>query len=208
MKVLVFDAETTGFPDYRREYSAGVQPHLVELAAELLEVPPNPDEATMIDGLDELLELPHGVKVPDQALAVHGISEFDCLVQGLPPRTVLLRWAALERAADVVVSFNMQFDAFILRTAFFRAKQVLPEDLAEKQIVCAMVSSARVMQLKFPKGGTGKFPNLEEAHEHFLGEPFVRSEHRAIQDVRATRKVFLELVRRGHVQLTGRKPRP
>jgi DNA polymerase-3 subunit epsilon len=204
MIACVFDCETTGLPDYDAPIDAPRQPYLVELAAELVRLTPDPNDCELLDVFADIVTLPPGVDVPDEAAKIHGISTQDCLFDGLDARVVLLKWQNLVQRADLIVAHNLAFDAFIVRTSYARQKMTVPAWINERQRVCTMLAATRVMKKPFATGGGQRFVSLAESFEFFCGEPLVRG-HEAIVDVRATRRLLIELTRRGELNLTGRK---
>lgn len=181
--ILFFDTETTGMADFKSPPSADHQPHLVQLGAILC------DSHRRVVAEMNLLIKPTGWTVPDEAAAIHGITTDLASRYGVGlPATMRLFFALCERA-ELMVAHNFQFDDCITQAAYCRAG--LHELLGlhrRRQSYCTMKSATPILKLP-GKYGDFKWPNLQEAHQHFLGRKF-EGAHDAMADVRACRDVY------------------
>lgn len=203
---LFADTETTGFFNEAVAFGSPIQPHICQLGAELCD-----HEGRVVAAMN-LLVKPHNWGVPPQAEAVHGISTAMCEQYGLPIITVARMFGTLVRRAKLIVYFRKVFDHGMIRTEFIRCAEPAAADLLaylEVPDFCAMEASIPIMNLppteKMIRAGFGnkpKTPNLQEAHKFYLGTGF-EDAHDAFADVGATRRVFFEMLKRGHVPNFG-----
>lgn len=206
-KALLFDTETTGFP--RDGEVLAKQPHLVQLAWALVQLPEVGGELRTIASSSAMLRLPEGVAMGAGAEKVHGISAERLQREGLGAKEVVGMFFDVAELADVVVGHNVQFDKRIMAIAAQRlreggvpaltvvgSKKVLhgpylcTQELAKP--VCNLPATEKMKRV----GRRGpKVPKLIEAHEHLLGCGFDGA-HDAMVDVQATVRVLLALLDR------------
>lgn len=189
---LGFDTETTGLPLWSEPSEHPGQPHLVQFAAVLLDQ--DGAERTCVSAMVR----PDGWTIPAQVTALHGISTDMATAFGIPERTVVKIFLDLVRCPDVVVgAHNASFDWRIMRIAMLRhgMSKETADQIATVPQVCTMRLADKIMRLpptaKMRAAGINKSkaPNLMEAHQHFLGEPF-QGAHDALADVRACARVW------------------
>ena len=86
MKVLVFDTETTGLPQgYNVPYQQNRWPYIVQLSFLLYDM----EENKIIEEIDLIVDLPHGVDIPEESSNIHGITPAISRNQGLKIKDVL-----------------------------------------------------------------------------------------------------------------------
>lgn len=209
MKALVFDTETTGLPDWKQPSEAPQQPHLVEIAA------------ILFDGSNEV-DLFHALVKPDgwawdadsEAFKTHGITVERCMDEGIPEPEAVARFPALHARADIRVAHNESFDARILRIAFKRyghgasgwdmltqdERDAIADTFKSRPAYCTCNAAKPIMKLPPTEKmaanprfrNSHKPPNLQEAHQHFLGEAF-EGAHGALADARACARVYFAM---------------
>ncbi|MEJ6520298.1 3'-5' exonuclease [Shewanella bicestrii] len=91
--ILPFDTETTGLPDWKSPSEADYQPHLVQLAALLVN-----DKFEIVKELDVIIK-PNGWVIPDEVAAIHGITTERAMDEGIPEQEALTQ--LLEMAQGV-----------------------------------------------------------------------------------------------------------
>jgi len=186
---LIYDVETTGFPDWHRPSGEPQQPHMVQLAASLVD-----DETRAeIAGMNVIIR-PDGWTIPAASTKVHGINTDYALKVGIPEILALELFLALWEKATVRVAHNEQFDARIIRIATKRyASETMQNKWKEGNKFCTMRSSTNILKLPKANGKSGhKFPKLEEAYRYFIGgEP--ESPHSAHDDVLCCAAVYWSL---------------
>lgn len=197
--ILAFDTETTGLPDWRSPSDADHQPHLVQLAALLLD-----DDLTEHSHISVIVK-PDGWTISKEIEELTGIThELACRV-GIPEKLATRMFAAmLYDTGATVVAHNADFDLRIMRIACLRAgytKERLDE--RKPQSFCTMKAATPIMNLpptaKMVSAGftKPKPPKLIECMQHFFGEG-LDGAHNALVDVRACVRVYrhlMELVR-------------
>lgn len=191
MRTLIFDTETTGLPLFKEPSEHPGQPHLVQLAAYLME------DGAEVDACD-LIVRPDGWTIPDELSALHGISTERALDEGLPNIEVIERFASMAAGADMLSAFGFDFDRRIMRIAMLRAgwdKLSIDGWGAQFKTFCVMRPCTPLCKLPptdaMMAAGrkTFKTPKLAEAVEILLGEK-LEGAHNALHDVRATVRLF------------------
>lgn len=192
MRTLFYDTETTGLPLFGEPSDDPRQPHLVQIAAQLVE-----DETDAVVASFAAIVKPEGWAIPEEAAAVHGITTARALEVGLPIGAVLGMFIALWKRSGQRCGFNESFDARIVRIAI---KRHADADLADEWQAGAAVCAARLATplCRMPatpkmvaarRGGQFKTPKLTEAHEILLGRPMPGA-HDAMVDTIGCRDVL------------------
>jgi len=199
---LFYDTETTGLPLFNEPSEDPRQPHIVQLAACLVDL----DSRAMIAGLDVIVR-PDGWTIPDDVAALHGITTERAADLGVGERAALNLFLDLWSCAGVRVAHNETFDARIIRIAIKRligdSLDVLGQaPLADVWKSAAAQCTARLAtpvcalppteKMKAARRFHHKTPNLQEAHQHLLGASFDGA-HSANADVQACMRVFFAL---------------
>lgn len=188
---LFYDTETTGLPLFKDPSEHPGQPHIVQLAAALVDL----DSRETVASLD-LIVRPDGWIIPDEVTEVHGITTEYAMAVGVPETLALSlfleMWAGRKRIAH-----NESFDARIIRIAQHRAGE-LEHDL-ERWKAGTAECTARLATpiLKLPPTAKMvaanrhhyKTANLSEAVLFFTGKP-LENAHSALADVRGCMDVY------------------
>lgn len=198
--ILFYDTETTGLPDFKAPSGAPHQPHIVQLAALLVD----PDSRQTIASMDVIIR-PAGWTIPGEVAAVHGITTERAEAFGVPEKLAveifMELWFHRPRVAH-----NEQFDARIIRIALMRHQNRVVEEWAKPMPdvwkeggaectarlatpICAIPPTDRMRAV-------GRFhhktPNLGEAYRHFTGRA-LENAHSAMADVQACRDVYFAI---------------
>ena len=190
---LFYDTETTGLPDFKAPSEAAHQPHIVQLAALLVDL----DTRQTIQSMDVIVR-PDGWTIPDEVAAVHGITAEYAAEVGIPESLALSMfmelWCGRSRIAH-----NEQFDARIVRIALMRYRS---EDSAEiwksgpAECTARMATPICALPPTDKMKAVGRFhhktPNLGEAYRHFTGND-LQNAHSARADVLACRDVYFAI---------------
>ena len=196
---LVYDTETTGLPDFKAPSEAPPQPHIVQLAAVLVDL----DTRKEISSMDVIIS-PNGWVIPDDVAAIHGITTEHAEAVGVPEKMAIEMFMEMWRGPGRTrIAHNEQFDARILRIAlkrFFDAPDhVLPisDTWKARRSECTALLSKPILNLPpTEKMKTTNFkvktPNLGEAYRHFMGCDFENA-HSAMADVRACMAVYFAI---------------
>lgn len=194
MYILGYDTETTGFPDWKAPSDAEQQPHLVQLAACLIDA----GTRKIIQSMDVIIK-PEGWVIPEDVTEIHGITTEHAMDVGIRESLALEMLLALWSASSRRVGHNESFDAKMIRIA---TKRYMDEDTQEQwkagESVCTCRLARDVCQLPpsekmLAKGQTAfKLPNLTEAYRHFFNRDF-HNAHTAMADVQACMDVYFAL---------------
>lgn len=194
---MIFDFETTGMIDRNLPPEAPEQPDIVQMAMVLCEGVGEGDFAVR-RGLSFIVRPPFKTIHP-KARAVHKIGPEEIDRFEVPLGLALDQFADMVGRADVLVAFNLPFDAMVARTAWHRSgRGDLRELLVGKRALCAMRAATPLCKIPNPRGRhreDWKWPSLSEATEFFFGERLVKA-HDALADVTATARIFYEIERR------------
>ena len=198
---LFYDTETTGMPDFKAPSEAAHQPHIVQLAALLVDL----DTRQTIQSMDVIVR-PHGWTIPDEVAAVHGITTEHAADVGIPERLAVEMFMDLWNNRNRV-AHNEQFDARILRIALMRHQgnifhspsgKSVPDIWKEGRAECTARMATPICALPptDKMKAVGRFhhktPNLGEAYRHFTGND-LQNAHSAMADVLACRDVYFAI---------------
>ena len=188
-----YDTETTGLPDFKAPSESAHQPHIVQLAALLVDT----DTRETIQSMDVIIR-PDGWTIPDEVAAVHGITTEHAAEVGIPESMAVSMFMELWSGRNRV-AHNQQFDARIVRIALMRYVDTEAADIwKEGAAECTAIMATPICQLpptaKMVRAGFNKFktPNLGEAYRHFTGNELVNA-HSAMADVLACRDVYFAI---------------
>lgn len=207
MKILAYDTETTGLPDWNQPSVSPQQPHLVEIAALLF------DGTTEVDRFHVIVR-PDGWTIPDEVAQIHGITTERAMDEGISEAAAVWHFMRLHARADMRVAHNESFDARIMRIALKRygddanGLEMLSQDQRDAiadafkagPAYCTSNKAKPLMKLPPTEKmlasprfrNSYKQPNLQEAHQHFLGETFDGA-HGALADAEACARVYFAL---------------
>lgn len=193
--VLVYDTETTGPPLFKEPSEHPDQPHIVQLAACLVDL----DTRQEISSMDVIIR-PNGWTIPDEVAAIHGITTAHAEAVGIEEKTAVEMFMALwSGPGRTRIAHNEQFDARILRIALkrFNPCNPIPDYWKEGKAECTATLSKPILNLPPTEkmkatGFKVKTPNLREAYRHFMGCDFEKA-HSAMADVRACMAVFFAI---------------
>ena len=187
--ILFFDTETTGFTRPNMPVSHESQPHLTQIAAQLV----RPDNSTF---MEFSLIVNAGVPIPKQASDVHGITNEIAEEYGVSQSTAVDFFLKLYGHADLVVAHNINFDKQVMETAI--ARRTGGTMRLTKDLYCTMRNATDIVKApptaKMVAAGRThwKSPNLGECIKHFFDEE-LEDAHDAMVDVQACRRVYFKL---------------
>lgn len=205
MNILIYDTETTGLPDWKNPSEGETQPHIVEICGLLCS-----DTGELIDSYHTLIK-PDGWTIPEDMTAIHGITNDRALAEGVPEAEAVAGFLSLHSRADLRVAHNESFDARILRIAIKRygagdtqeSRDALADTFKDGAAYCTCNKAKPIMKLpateamrRSGKGHWFKPPNMQEAHQHFLGEAFDGA-HSARADAEACGRVYFAMQKAG-----------
>lgn len=194
---LAFDTETTGLPLFKEPSEHPDQPHIVQLAAVLVDLDSRRELASM-----DVIVRPDGWTIPAEVAAIHGITTEHAMDVGIPEAQAVDMFMALWRGR-LRIAHNESFDARILRIALKRYVDPRDTNLAippsdewkASRAECTQLLSTPILKLpptekmKAAKRFHYKSANLSEAYEFFTGRK-LENAHSAMADTRACLEVF------------------
>lgn len=194
MKPLFFyDTETTGLPDFKAPSEAPQQPHIVQLAAILVD----PETRKTISSMDVIIR-PNGWTIPDDIAKIHGITTEHAMDVGIPESLAVGMFMELW-SHRLRIAHNEQFDARILRIALMRHEsEASADDWKAGKSDCTAKLATPICKIppteKMIAAGFNKFKtaNLSEAYRHFMGRDFENA-HSALADVNACASVYFSI---------------
>lgn len=191
--LFVYDAETTGFPLWNEPSDHPDQPHLVQLAAAMVDS----ETRDVIQSLDVIIK-PDGWVITEETSKVHGITQEYAESVGIPERMAVQVFYQLWLRCNGRAAHNEQFDQRILRIAL---KRYFPETIDHwkaGKAECTARLATPFCQLppteKMKAAGRFhyKTPNLSEAYKYFMGEE-LKGAHNAMVDVKACMDVWFAI---------------
>jgi DNA polymerase III subunit epsilon len=183
---LFFDTETNGL--WRRDLEATDpnQPHLVQIAAQLV------DEDEKVVNQYSMLIRPEGWSIPKDAEDIHGISNEKATTYGVPLVSALSVFNSMAASAHTLVAHNLAFDLQIIARDFLYLKKPFRQP---KDLHCTMMSTKDILKLESDFDDY-KFPKLIETYEHFFNVGYF-DWHDALADVQVCRIIYFHLKNQG-----------
>lgn len=194
--VLIYDGESTGFPLYSEPSEDPRQPHIFQLAADLVDI----DTRRTIASMNQLIK-PAGWIIPPDIEALTGVSTERAAMFGQDINLVLQMFFSMwSMATEHRVAHNEQFDARLLRIACVRHRT---RDFADhwkagasfctKNEARTIVNAPPSEKMQARNMKAPKAPNLAEAYQFFTGKP-LENAHDAGADVAACRVVYFGIL--------------
>lgn len=185
MKLLPFDSETTGIPNWKLPSESEEQPHIVQLAALLVDSETKEEIASL-----DVIVKPNGWIIPQETIDIHGITNEMAMDVGIPEEEALQMFIDLYLKADLRIAHNTTFDNRIIRIGLKRHfPNVIPDDewKDKERYFCTLN--------KFKKLVGGKDGHtLGEAYKYFTNKEF-EGAHNAMNDTRACLDVYYGLTK-------------
>ena len=180
---LAYDTETTGLPLFKEPSEHPDQPHIVQLAACLVDIDTRKTIASM-----NVIVKPEGWTIPDDVAAIHGITTEHAMDVGISEPVALEMFLQLW-SERLRIGHNQSFDARIIRIAQMRHSFSL-----ESQEVWKAGQSECTCYMARPhtKLDKNKLPKLGEAYQHFFDKP-MEGAHTAMGDVDGCLAVYFAI---------------
>ncbi len=192
-KILAYDTETTDLPHKKLSRSDPRQPHIVQLAALLVD-----ENGNELRSMNRLIKPQGYTKINPKAQEAHGISFEQAMDTGIPRAEALEEFLALAGPCQMMVAHNKAFDLQLLDFAFIREfKQTSPTVKSKKQF-CTMEAWTPIIKIpptekmRFYGFGPYKNASLTECYVHCFGHEF-EGAHDAMADVKAVRDILFKL---------------
>lgn len=189
---IFFDTETTGLPLFKEPSEHPGQPHIVQLAACLVDMETRKTIASM-----DVIVKPDGWTISDDVAAIHGITTEHAMQVGVPEALAVDMFLALwgERTR---IAHNEQFDARIVRIACMRHAPVFADQWKSGAAECTQTLATPIVKApptqKMRAAGRNHFKSasLGEAYEHFIGKK-LENAHSAMADVQGCMAVYFAI---------------
>lgn len=191
---LFFDTETTGLPLFKEPSGHPDQPHIVQLAACLVDM----DTRKTISSMDVIVK-PDGWIIPDRVAAIHGITTEHALDVGISEQVALDMFMQLW-SDRLRIAHNESFDARIIRIA--QKRHGTSEEKQESwsngltECTCLMatpiVKAPPTARMRAVGRTHFKKPTLSESYLHFIGKP-LDGAHSAMSDVMGCMAVYFAI---------------
>lgn len=184
MKIVVFDTETTGLPTMRNIPAKDIRgnwPHIVSLSWIVL-------ENDIITETHSYIVKPKNWIIPDDSIAIHGITNENALRDGVDLEYVINEF--LCQKYDLLLAHNMEFDENVLVNAIFWDLGRTNFDEFPHPKRCTMLLSKDIC--KIPSSFKGyKPPKLSELYKHVFGKnPIMENLHGSLYDVQILVKII------------------
>uniref|UniRef100_A0A6C0C3F5 Exonuclease domain-containing protein n=1 Tax=viral metagenome TaxID=1070528 RepID=A0A6C0C3F5_9ZZZZ len=190
MRYLIFDTETTGLIK-KDDFGVKTYPHVVQLSWVLYNDQMNDVEIER----DRIILLPEGMEVPEETIAIHGITTEKMRTEGVEPTLVIDEFIEDLSKCDMIIGHNVDFDKSIMFEEFKRNKK-FDYRLGQRPVYCTMTMGKNVCKIERKNKNTGeiyyKKPKLTELHEHLFKETPANL-HNSLIDVLVTCRCFGKL---------------
>lgn len=191
---LFYDTETTGLPLFKEPSEHPDQPHIVQLAALLVDL----DSRKVINSMDVII-CPDGWTIPAEVAAIHGITTERALDQGVPEGSAIGVFMDMWGQSQIRIAHNEPFDARILRIALMRfTDEATADHWKAGKAECTARLATPICKIpptpKMVAAGFNKFKtaNLGEAYRHFTGKE-LENAHSALADVQGCMEVYFAI---------------
>ena len=197
---LIYDTETTNLPNDKISLLDPNQARICQLACLLLD-----EKFDEVKSFCTLVK-PSGWIMSEGAQKAHGITTKSCEDFGIDINEAMDKWGAFTLEAQFHIAHNDKFDVKLLSIEQCIRRQFTRYiEFPLKNRVCTMEATTPICKLPAKwKGTKYKWPKLEEAYRHFFGEELVGA-HDAMNDVKATARVFKHLVESGVIKVENQQ---
>ncbi len=192
-RAIFYDTETTGLPLFKEPSEHPDQPHIVQLAACLVDL----ETRELLASLDVIIR-PDGWVIPDDIAKIHGITTERAIDEGIPESEAVAEFMKMW-GGNLRIAHNEPFDARILRIALMRFESESAADVwKDGKAECTAKLATPICKIppttKMIRAGFNKFKtaNLGEAYRHFTGKE-LENAHSAMADVRGCMEVYFSI---------------
>lgn len=203
MRILCFDTETTGITPRCQPSFSNINdwPYIVQLGFILYDTEAN----KLLVNHDFIVDVnEHGVKIPDSATKIHGITNIMCKEKGLPIHNVLNCFLYCLNQCDMIVAHNMDFDWDMINAEILR-QLIMNNTKLERNLIqntpkvikyCTMKNTVELCSIEETNKHSGekyyKYPKQEELHNYLFGSK-PNNLHNAFNDVLVCIRCFYKL---------------
>ncbi|WP_341658048.1 DNA polymerase III subunit alpha [Blattabacterium cuenoti] len=187
---LIVDTETTGLP---RSYNFPIThidnwPRIVQISWQSHNI-----VGEFIEFKNFIIK-PDNYDIPFNAFKIHGITNEKAEKYGFDLNFVLHEFQKSLDQSQCLIGHNLKFDIKVIECEFFRKK--ISISFKKKKILDTKEISVFYCKL-LGRGKKFKWPTLSELYQKLFVEEKVPNFHNAENDVKATARSFLELLRIG-----------
>lgn len=197
MKVLIFDTETTGLPDFKnpiihtpRWYT--VYPDIVQISWILYD-----DETNKLHDMKDFI-VNIGRDIPEESSKIHGITTERMMKEGVPFQDILGYINDALHNCEYVVCHNLDFDKKTLIANMKKMGCINIFDVLRVKEFCTMKNSIDICKIKKYNYRTGmlenKWPRLNELHRYYFGS-IPKNLHNSMNDVLVTLRCFHKMTK-------------
>lgn len=158
MKLLVFDTETTGLPPRKKNTHVSQwwkkYPHIVQISWVMFDT----DFNTLLDSYDCIVSLPENIHIPDEASAIHKITNEIMKKKGENIIDILQLFTICIKKCDILIAHNMEFDKKMLIAEYMRNGIVSPFVFNQPKEYCTMKNNIDFCKIPFVSKYTQKNP--------------------------------------------------
>lgn len=180
--IIFYDTETNGIPDWHNPSDAEHQPHIVQIAALMVDA----ESSEVLQTLD-LVVRPDGWDIPQETVDIHGITKEYAMDVGVSEKVALDAFMQLwnERLR---IGHSQNFDARIVRIAL---KRYFGDREADRWKEGRRDCTGYLSRPAFGMKGN-RIPKLSQAYQHFLGKP-LDGAHSALADAYACMELYFAI---------------
>lgn len=198
MKILVFDTETTGLPDYKASiHEVDKWPYIIQLSFIYYDLSNNETLYTF----NNYINIADNIKISEDSIKIHGITREKISKNNINIDTALNIFNNYLIQADMIVGHNLSFDKKMLLVEFNR------NNIAHNFVIngrkkveyCTMLNTIDLCKIPFTnvtlfKKDKYKYPKLIELYKFlFNSTNEILNLHDAYNDVLVTLKCFIKL---------------
>ena len=189
---LFLDTETTGLPENYNAATTDIQnwPRLVQFSWIVT------DNFQNILAKHNHIIKPNNYIIPDDSVAIHGITTEYAKTHGKDLTEVLFAFIEDLKKVKYIIGHNIDFDKKIIQAECFRTNTILPWN--EKISICTMKSAVNFCKIQNYYGY--RYPKLQELYKKLFGVEF-NNAHDSSSDILATLKCFWEMIKKGIITI-------
>lgn len=207
MLVLIFDTETTGLSKTKiiSPDTLDVWPHIVQFSFAIFDT----DKNEIYKTYDFIIRLEPGVKIPDEASKIHGITDEISREKGVSIQDAMGQFFYCLQTVDMLVAHNVSFDSNMLKVELLRIiynkkypsyhisafKRDLHFLTNFENVFCTMMETIDLCKIEMTNRygeKYNKYPTLSELHNH-LFKTVPNLLHNSFVDILATLRCFVKL---------------
>lgn len=197
--ILHYDTETTGINLHGVPSNDPRQPHIVSLSAVL------DDDQGVTRRVMSVIVRNSGIVIDERlmgddgkptAFSIHGITNAMAEKFGVPLSDALMQFHQMCRPGTLLSGFNVLFDWKMIKIACARIDATAGE--AMRQFFEDHISTVCTMEAAASNLIGKKRISLKNAYFEMFKQEIQLGHHGSLEDTMASRRVYWELVRRGH----------